>query len=137
MGGRPARFQTIEQRNELKQLLDSGMTRIDIAKHFNCDKSVIFRELARGNYLDSTQGPYDPEIAQMRWEFTTGGKNSAPSFDTEKKMDVLAMMLEAGMTMEWIGERFGCSRFEVRDAITKGFLEYRKKYKALKKATEE
>ena len=80
--GRSAVFRNIEPRPELTSLLESGMSRKDIAKHFGCDYGVIIRELRRGDINDLTKGPYDPELAQVRYEALS---DETKVFDTENR----------------------------------------------------
>ena len=116
--GRPAVFRNIEQRQELKSLLESGMSRKDIAKHFGCDYGVIIRELRRGDINDLTKGPYDPELAQVRYEALS---DETMVVNTEKKVDALTVCLKADLSFDQIARFFNCSVDTVRNTIIQGF----------------
>ena len=117
--GRPAVFRNIEQRQELKSLLESGMSRKDIAKHFGFDYGVIIRELRRGDINDLTKGPYDPELAQVRYEALS---DETKVFDTEKKVDALTVCLKADLSFDQIGKFFNCSVDTVRNTIIREYI---------------
>ena len=117
--GRPAVFRTLEQRQELKRLLESGMKKKYIAEHFGCDYGVIIRELRRGDINDLTTGPYDPELAQIRYEALS---DETKVFDTEKKIDALAACLKADLSFDQIGRFFNCTVDTVRNTIIREYI---------------
>jgi IS30 family transposase len=61
---------TIDDRNQIKALLDRGIKPIEIARVMKRAKSTISEEIERGRRSDSSRygppGEYDPEIAQQK-----------------------------------------------------------------------
>ena len=111
---RPAFFRTIEQRQELAGLLESGMPRKDIASEFGCDVTVLRREIMRGTPERSVKGRYNPELAHARY---MGFSEETKVFDTPRKRRMLAGCLKSGMSFDVIAKLFGCTPLTVRETV--------------------
>lgn len=117
--GRPAYFKFLEQRLELKEKLDNGMSRTEIANEYGFDYGVVVRELKRGTPTMDAKGTYDPYLAQARYE---GKDFSTGVFDTEKKKRLLAECLKANMSFEIISQLFNCTWNAVRNTVISEYI---------------
>lgn len=65
---------TLEQRMKIKELLDSGFKKTEIAKILNIHKATIYREIERG----SKNGMYNPDYSEERYRKQLSKRGSQP-----------------------------------------------------------
>ena len=131
MGWRKFRHMTYEQRQQLKQMLDSGASKITIAKALGISRSSVYNELERG----SINGGYDPEYAECIHQANRSKKTRRQPMladNPELVRRIAAMILGEHLSPERIIERikqegiatgeYPLSRNTIYSAIDKGLI---------------
>ncbi|MCL2212854.1 MAG: helix-turn-helix domain-containing protein [Oscillospiraceae bacterium] len=111
---------TIEQRKQIKELWDMGLTQVAIAHKLGLFSSAVSRELKQGR-IDGTNDlgrrMYDPFVAQER--IMESRKKLMRVFSEEERL-MLAEMWERGVSARAIGKYFGTNWIVVRRELGKG-----------------
>lgn len=87
---------TTEQRNTIKEMLESGYKKTDIAKSLGVHNATVYREIDRG----SKDGNYNPTYSEQRYrsELNKKGSESIFSADSELAKYVAKLILEDRMS---------------------------------------
>ena len=130
MGRRKFNHITYEQRQRLKQMLDSGDSKLAIAKALGICRSSVYNELERGNI----NGGYDPEYAENIKQVNSSKKGPQPMLadNPELVRRIATMILDEHLSPERIIDRlkqeevangeFPLSPNTIYSAIDKGLI---------------
>lgn len=120
---------TYGQRVKIRELLESGCKRTDVAAQLGVHNATIYREIIRG----TVNGEYNPDYAEERHQALWKNKGSAPivSGDTELACAIAKLILEDKLSISQVLERlqtegafkvFPQSRITLYRAIDKGLI---------------
>lgn len=120
---------TLEQRVQIKAMLDNGYKKTDIAKELGIHNATIYREIARG----SADGKYDPNVSEQMCKQRLAKKGAKPilSMDPELAEYIAQLILIQKLTPSKIiddlqdnkkFERFPKSKITIYSAIDNGLI---------------
>lgn len=91
---------TYEQRLQLKQMLDSGISKRAIAESIGVHHSTIYREIERGN----VSGNYDPDYAEEQYQSKLAEKGQTAILDENPELakHIADMILNQNLSPEKI-----------------------------------
>ena len=102
---------TYAQRQQLREMLSSGDSKITIAKALGISRSSVYNELERGNL----NGEYDPEYAERIMQTNRAkktGRQPILADNPELVSRIAAMILDEHLSPEKIIECFKQEKFE-------------------------
>lgn len=120
---------TYEQRVKIKELLDGGYAKTEIARVLGIHNATIYREIERG----SVNGQYDPDYSENLYKQQLPKKGPKPilAADSELSKYIAKLILEDNLSLVQIVdlmqketrfESFPKSRTTIYHAIDKGLI---------------
>lgn len=126
---RTFRHLTLKQRMQIKEMLDDGYRKADIAKALGIHNTTIYREIERG----SINGEYNPNFSEESYKRQLLGKGAKPilSLDPELAEYIAQLILIEKLSPARIVdvlqsskkfERYPKSRITIYNAIDNGLI---------------